>query len=93
MTRSTLALFRLDLTAAWHYHPLVFYLFIAVPVMIYLYLRDKDVFSKRLLIFSAVLMLAVYLYRMLILHSPVLVFAPKNGIFLRSILGIADLFQ
>lgn len=93
MTRSTLALLQLDFAAAWHYHPLVFYLFAAVPVMIFFYLRDKDILSKRLLIFSAVLMLAVYLYRMLIIHSPVLEFAPEKGLFLRSVLGIADLFQ
>ena len=93
MTRSVLALLRLDFSGAWHYHPLIYYLIIAVPAMIVLYLRDRDKLSKGLLIFSAGLMVAAYLYRMLILHSAVLEFAPENGIILQLILRIASLFQ
>lgn len=93
MTRSFLALLRLDFSGAWYYHPLVFYLLIATPIMLILYLQDKDKYSKGLMLFSAGLMLAVYLYRMLILHSPVLEFAPENGVLLRLILHIAGQFS
>lgn len=93
MTRSTLALLQLDFAAAWHYHPLVFYLIIAIPFMIVLYLKDKDRLCKRILVFSAVIMLAVYLYRMIVAQSSVLVFAPKNGILARFFLWIPELFQ
>ena len=92
MTRSILAILRFDFEAAWYYHPLVYYLIIAIPVMIVLYLKDKDKLSKRILIFSAIVMLAVYFYRFLVLRSPVLVFAPENGLFLRFIHKIAEFF-
>lgn len=92
MTRSFLALMRLDFAGAWHYHPLVFYLLIAVPVMIVLYLRDKDKQCKGLLLVSAGLMLGVYLYRVFVMHSPILEFAPENGLLLQLLLHIAGLF-
>lgn len=93
MTRACMAFLRLDFSAAWSYHPLVFYLIMAIPLMIVLYLKDKDRFCKRILFFSAVLMLAVYLYRMIVSRTPVLVFEPENGILGRFILRISELFQ
>lgn len=93
MTRACMALLQFDFSAAWYYHPLVFYLIIAIPVMIVLYLKDKDRLCKWILVFSAVLMLAVYLYRMIVVHTPVLVFAPENGILARFFLRIPELFQ
>ena len=93
MTRACTALLQFDFSAAWYYHPLVFYLIIAIPVMIVLYLKDEDRLCKWILVFSAVLMLAVYLYRMIVVHTPVLVFAPENGILARFFLWIPELFQ
>ena len=93
MTRACMALFRLDFAAAWFYHPLVFYLIIAIPFMIVLHLKDKDRLCKRILFFSAVLMLAVYLYRMIVAQSPVLVIEPEKGILGRLFLRIAELFS
>lgn len=93
MTRACIALTRLDFSDAWYFHPLVFYLIMVIPLMIVLYLKDKDRLCKRILVFSAVLMLAVYLYRMIAAQTPVLVFEPENGILGRLFLRIAELFS
>ena len=80
MTRSVLALLRLDFSAALQLHPLVFYLLLAAPTMVILHLRNQNKPCKRLLLVSAGLMVAVYLWRMIFLHSSVLEFAPKEGL-------------
>ena len=93
MTRACLALLRLDFSAALYYHPLSIYLIIAIPIMIVLYLRDQDKLCKFILIISAIIMLAVYFYRFLIVRTPVLKFAPENGLFPRLIHTISEIFQ
>ena len=93
MTRSVISLVQLDIASAWQYHPMVFYLLIALPVMVILYLRDKDKLVKTLLLISALLLIAVYLFRILVLRSPILEFTPENGILVRLVRSIIDLFQ
>ena len=93
MTRGLLHLLRLDFSGAAYYHPMVFYLVIAIPVLVILYLRNLEKPRIVLLYVSAFVMVAIYLYRMIILRSPVLEFAPQNGILPRLFVWIRTLFS
>ena len=72
MTRALAAVCRLDFDAAWYYNPVIFYLIPAAPVMVIAYFRNDKRLRDFLLWVTAGLLIAVYLYRLLVLHSPVL---------------------
>jgi hypothetical protein len=93
MTRSLFSIFKFDFVGALYYHPLVYYLLIVTPVIVCMFLRNKDKQCKTLVVISACLLIAVYLYRMIIAHSPVLECSPENGIFPRIVSLIGNLFQ
>lgn len=85
MTRAALSLLRLDFSAAFHYHPLVFVL---LPVAVTLYILTAKKLPKARRVFLlcvAFLFIAVYLYRFIFVKPEVLVFDPQNG-FILSIL-------
>ena len=84
MSRAALAVLRVDLLAALAYHPLIF---IMAPLVFMLIFSMKDTkFFTVLLIFFAVIMLAVYFLR---LADPADTVAGPNG---RGILGLFELF-
>ena len=72
ISRALLALVKLDLAAAWQAHPMIFYLIPVAPVLLIAYLRKAKKLRETLLWITAGLMIAVYLYRLLVLHSPAL---------------------
>lgn len=78
ITRASLALCRLDLVMAWYYNPSVFVVIAALLLLIIF--RNSKKIKKRIIGIAAVLMVLIYLYRQFILHSPVLQFAPLNGV-------------
>lgn len=88
MTRAVISLCKLDFDSAWHYHPLVF-LLIPIAITIYILSVKKLIKARKVfLICVAVLFLAVYLYRFIVIKSDVLVFEPQNGLFLGIIPGL-----
>ena len=91
MTRSLMALCRFDLEAAIAYHPLVFLVIAVAPVLVVCYLKDAVKVRKVLVGVSAGLLIGVYLYRMIVLDSPVLVFVPENGAIPRLVRWVASL--
>lgn len=70
--RALISVCKLDFARAWYYNPVIFYLIPAVPVMLIAYLRNAKRLTNVLLWVTAGLLIAVYLCRLLILHSPVL---------------------
>ena len=69
MTRAVLALLRLDPAAAWHFHPLVF----LMPVAVVIFLLRKRLSNKALYCIAGcflLVFLAVYIYRLLA-HSDI----------------------
>ena len=91
MTRSLLSLCRLDVQKALYYHPLIFYIIVIAPVLLVLHLRGMVKARKTLVLISAILMVLVYLYRVIFIPSPVVVFAPENGIFPRLVRWIIQI--
>lgn len=86
MTRAWLSALRLDLAAAFSYHPL----FWAVPIALLLLLLHKryPVFSKIVFTGLLVLDIAVYLIRIIDPSCTVVVFEPTNGLIYRIIHGL-----
>ena len=86
ITRALAAVCRLDFSKAWQYNPVIFYLIPVTPVLVFAYFRKAKKLTEVLLWTTPGLMIAVYLYRLLILRSPVLEANPGKGV-------IAGLFQ
>ena len=83
MTRACLALLRLDLHAALHYHPLVWLLPVALGVYLFRARLPKWV-VKYAPAALCTLFCTVYLIRMVSGSAPdVVVFAPENGLLYR----------
>lgn len=78
ITRAALALCRLDVGMALYYNPSVFVVGIAAVLLIVF--RTSRPVKKRIIYIAAFLMLAIYIYRMAVLHAPVLQFEPAEGI-------------
>jgi len=90
ITRAALALCRLDVGAALYYNPSVF--IVGAAAILLILLRKQKKASRWIIYSAAVLMLAVYIYRMAVLHSPMLQFAPQNGIIPRIFRWICNNF-
>ena len=81
MTRALISLVRLDFESALYYHPLVFLLPFAAALLC-IFTAKKMFKTRRYFVYAAAaLLIAVYLYRFLILKSEVLVFAPEESVF------------
>ena len=78
ITRALISLCRLDFATAWQYNPMIYYLIPLMPTLLVLYLRNAKKAVETLLAISAALMILVWLCRLL-LHCPVLTFAPSQG--------------
>jgi hypothetical protein len=83
MSRALIALLTLDFSSALYYHPVAFVLLPMAVGLIVFHERGMKKAKKVLLIVFATVMLAVYLYRFLVIQSPVLEFAPEKSIFTR----------
>ncbi|MBE6913072.1 MAG: DUF2752 domain-containing protein [Ruminococcaceae bacterium] len=83
MTRALFALLRLDLSTALYYHPLIFFCIVVLPVLLVVHIKRKRFVKKIITVVFVVVFFATYLYRFLVLKSPVLLFTPENGIFVR----------
>ena len=82
MTRAYFELLRLDIKAAFGYHPL----FIIPPIIILLYINKKhinDSLYKGIWILTAIIFVVVYLYRMIVIKDSVVVFEPENGFYFK----------
>lgn len=84
MSRAWLSLLRLDLAAAFSYHPL-FWLPVPTAVLVLLRRRVPERAYRWGLIAVCVLFLAVYLYRQIFLEDGVVVFRPDQGLAARVI--------
>jgi len=93
MTRALLALVRLDVSAALYYHPLVFFLLPVLTGLLVFHVRKMLLARRVLVIVSVTALLAVYLYRMILLPSPVMEFAPEKGLIVGFWLKIGSLFS
>lgn len=90
ITRAALALCRLDFGMALYYNPSVF--IVGVTAVLLALLRSHRNASKWIIYSAAVLMLAVYIYRMAVLRTPVLQFEPAKGIVSRVFRWICNNF-
>lgn len=82
MTRAYLSLLRLDLHAAFVYHPL-FWLVPVVALAIWKKKKIKPEYYKAVLIVAIVLLLVVYIYRMIQGEGDIVVFKPEDGMIIR----------
>ena len=90
MSRAWLSLLRLDVAAAFSYHPL-FWLPVPAALIWAFHKRLPEKVYRALLIVFCVLFLAVYAVRMLAPEDTVVVFDPANGLIGRILSGIAGL--
>lgn len=86
LSRAVFALCKLDFAAAWAANPAIFYLIPVAPVLLVAYLRKAKKLTDVLLWITAGVLIAVYLYRILVLQSPALEADWSKGF-------IAGLFQ
>lgn len=84
MTRAWLALLRLDLRAAWSYHPLFFMPVPAAGIFLFRH-RLPHKLVQGSMIFILGLFLAVYFVRMMQPEDTIVTFAPQEGLFYRLI--------
>lgn len=93
MSRALISMLKFDWSTAVHYHPLVFFV-IPVLICLIIFYERKTVKAQRILLGLSVLaLLAVYIYRMIIVPSPVLEFAPENSLVVRLWTKIGSLFR
>ena len=76
ITRACLFLVQLNIGAAVYYNPAVFAVILAVVLLC---ISKKKKTKNAILLVTALVMIAVYLDRMLVIHAPVLQFDPANG--------------
>ena len=88
MTRALFSLLRLDFYAAFYYHPLIFVCILALPALLFVHIKNKRLAKKILVAVLVIIFIATYLYRLIILKSPVLHFTPEDGIFVKLLTKI-----
>ena len=89
ITRAAVSLCRLDIGQALYYNPSVFVVAVAALLMM-IFKSPKN--RKRILFTGALVMLAIYIFRMFFLHAPVLQFDPANGAVVRFVRFICNNF-
>ena len=87
MTRALFSLLQFDFGRALYYHPLVYFCAVMLPVLAFAHVKKKHTAKKILVAIFIVAFVSVYLYRFLILKSPVLHFTPENGFFVKLLTG------
>lgn len=93
MTRSLLSLLNLDIDRAIYYHPLIFAVIGIPPFIIVCKLYKLNRLRRVCSITVVVLFIMVYLFRLLILKSPVLECNPEQGYLAEMFRKIAKLLQ
>jgi len=88
MTRALFSLMQFDFNTALYYHPLIFFCAVLFPVLAIVHLKKKYTAKKILILIFIVVFITTYLYRFLILKSPILKFSPENGFFVKFYTGI-----
>ena len=83
MTRAFFALLHFDFDAALYYHPLIFFCIFAFLILAVVHIKKKYLAKKILIAVFVVTFIVTYLYRLLILKSPILYFSPGNGIIVK----------
>ena len=78
---------------AFFYHPLVFLLLPFLLTYALLFYKGKPKAAKRLLLFGALLLLLVFLYRLHFTNTDVVVFQPQNGAIGRFFALVASFFS
>lgn len=82
MTRAWLSLLRLDIAAAFHYHPL--FALPPVAVVMYLIKARTNIHIYRAIMLTIILsFIMIYFYRLVHADSDVVVFEPGNNILFR----------
>lgn len=85
MSRAYFSLLRLDIKAAFHYHPLFF----TPPLLLLLFInkdRVKPSTFKALLFTYVAAFVIIYLYRIILAVDDIVVFEPQNGLVYRFII-------
>jgi hypothetical protein len=88
MSRAMGALLRLDFSAAAYYHPLSFAMPPVAVGMLFTHATRRHRAFSALLYGTAGALVAVYLYRLLLLEQGVVVAAPQNGLIARALRSI-----
>lgn len=92
MTRACIALIKGDVQGAFALHPL-WPLIPLVPILLAVFHGEKRRLGRTLTIWGTVLlMIGVYVYRMFVLHDPVLACTPENSLAARVAEGILRAF-
>ena len=86
MSRACFSAVRGEFADAFAYHPLWVALPVAIPLLAVLKLKRPRAFTPTL-IACALVMIAVWLYRLIAMDTPVVVFAPTEGLIGR-LLGV-----
>lgn len=92
MSRACFAALRFDFAAAFAYHPLWIALPVALPTLFVLNGRHRRAF-RAVLGVCVVVMLGVWLYRMLLCDTAVVVFAPADGMIGRAVQAVTAWWQ
>ena len=85
MTRACLSALRLDLAAAFYYHPLWFAVPIAAPILIIFFIKRKRTAFYSVVAVCAAAFACVYLYRLLCGEGDVVVWEIEKGMIYRMI--------
>ena len=92
MSRAAISFLRFDFAKAWYYHPGVFLLIpFTVAILVLNYKKLYKIRKVVIVVFSCML-LAIYLYRILVIKSPVMVVDFKGGFFVRFYSSIIKIF-
>ena len=79
ITRALISVCKLDFVKAVYYNPSIFVVLVATPLLIISGIKGAKKTGKVILYTTALLMLLVYLYRMVVLHAPILSCDLRNG--------------
>ena len=90
MTRACLSALRLDLRAAFYYHPLWVLLLPFAVAYALLWWRQKRLALRVLLGCAIALMLTVWVWRIFAHQGDVVVIAPQNGLIGRALRAVFD---
>ena len=93
MSRAYFSLFRLDLNAAFDYHPLWPFVFPVIGSLVFFHTKQKKQAFRVILILALSTMFLTFLIRMFLGNGNVVVYAPENGIVYRIVQKLVSLFS
>ena len=92
MTRACISALRLDLSSAFAYHPLWIGLPVVLPLLAFFKIKKMNKAFYSLIFAAAGIMLAVYIYRLVLTDSSVVVFSPRSGAIYRLFEKLMKIF-